>query len=48
MFKAYQVDETSNKDKQLGMSKVEEVIPPEVDGNVIISKQLGYKFAMPK
>ena len=48
MFKAYQSDETLNKDKQLGMSKVKEVIQPEVDGNVIISRQLGYKFTIPE
>lgn len=48
LYKDYQSNGGIFGYKQLGMEKIEEVIPPEREGNIIISRQLGYKFTIPE
>ena len=48
LFKQYQDSEGLFEYKQFGMRKIDEVISPEQEGNVIISRQLGYEFTIPE
>lgn len=48
LYKDYQAGEGLFEYKQFGMTKIEEVISPKQEGNVIISGQLGYKFTIPE
>ena len=47
-FKDYQAGEGLFEYKRFGMKKIEEVIAPTQEGNVIISRQLGYKLTIPE
>lgn len=48
LFQDYQAGEGLFQSKHIGMQKIEEVIAPTQEGNVIISRQLGYKFTIPE